>query len=172
MKRGKVPVWSFDEVIEPTFNVPLGLMSKEVAAKINQGLFGASISDAQVDALVAKIEAAGKAANFNDAYALGFGNNSRAIPALVKLADFGDDDVAHAAISSLGLLRANDQFAMLRQRFEAEETDWEDRAIALKALCDLDGIAAKDYVQKLQADFKDKTDRKSVLFAAVIALYL
>ena len=34
IKRGKVPVWSFDEVIEPTYNEPLGLLTKELAAKI------------------------------------------------------------------------------------------------------------------------------------------
>lgn len=171
MKRGKVPVWSFNEVIDPTFNVPLGLMSKELAAKLNQKLFGAAISDAQVDALAKKIEAAGKAADFNDVYALGFGNNPRAVPALVKLTDFGDDDVAHAAISSLGLLRANEQLPLLTKAFENDKTDWEDRAIALKAICDLDGAAAKAYMQKTEASLADKSDRAANLFKAIIALY-
>ena len=35
MVRGKVPVWSFDEVIEPTLNQPLELLVQDFAAKIN-----------------------------------------------------------------------------------------------------------------------------------------
>ncbi|MBK8106492.1 MAG: hypothetical protein IPK42_13275 [Betaproteobacteria bacterium] len=55
VKRGKVPVWSFDEIIEPTFNEPLNLLTKEQAAKINQRVFMLAASDKQVTDLVALI---------------------------------------------------------------------------------------------------------------------
>ena len=39
LMRGKVPVWSFDEIIEPTLNQPLELLVQELAAKINMHLY-------------------------------------------------------------------------------------------------------------------------------------
>lgn len=172
IKRGKVPVWSFDEVIEPTFNEPLSVIAKELAAKINQRLFGQAITDAQVDALVTKIESAkSDSAALTDVYELGFGNNSRAIPALVKLANHSDGDVSRAAISSLGTLQAQEQFPLLKQLFETSKGDWEDRATALKAICDLGTPAAKDYVRRQKEKFAGGKDRESGLYQSIIALY-
>ena len=48
-------MWSFDEIIEPTFNEPLNLLTKELAAKINQRVFMLAASDKQVTDLVALI---------------------------------------------------------------------------------------------------------------------
>ena len=78
IKRGKVPVWSFNEVIDPTYNDPLGLTAKEFAAKLGWILFAAELSDSQVDALIAKTS--GSNINYRDVYELGFSNNPRAIP--------------------------------------------------------------------------------------------
>lgn len=169
VKRGKVPVWSFDEVIEPTYNVPLSILTKELAAKINQALYGQAMSDAQIDALVNKIESA-KEIDPMDVHELGFGNNPRAIKALVKLVDHGDDEISHAAISSLGILRAKDQFDMLAKRFEAKG-DVEDRAIALKAIGDLGSAESAAYLGKQAAALATQTDSDATVFKDVIALY-
>lgn len=171
IKRGKVPVWSFDEVIEPTYNVPLSILTKELAAKINQALYGQAMSDAQIDALVRKIEAGEpKSINPMDVHELGFGNNPRAIKTLVKLADHGDDEISHAAIAGLGILHAKDQFGMLAARYEAKG-DVEDRAIALKAIGDLGSAESAAYLSKQAAALAAQTDSDSTIFKDVIALY-
>lgn len=172
VKRGKLPVWSLDEVIEPTYNVPLAILTKELAAKINQALYGQALSDAQVDQLIREVEPAdGKDVDPMDVYELGFGNNPRAVPTLSKLVRSGDDDIAHAAISSLGILRASGQFALLVELFEAK-SDVEDRAIALKAIGDLGTTESKAYLGKQKAALDSQTDRESTVFKDVIALYM
>ena len=55
VKRAKVPVWSFDEVIEHTFNAPLSLLTKELAAKLNQQFYKQAVSGDEVQRLIAKI---------------------------------------------------------------------------------------------------------------------
>lgn len=172
VKRGKLPVWSFNEVIDPTYNVPLAILTKELAAKINQALYGQALSDGQVDQLIRKVEPAGaKTVDPMDVYELGFGNNQRAVPTLAKLAKSGDDDIAHAAISSLGILRASGQYALLVEHFEAK-ADVEDRAIALKAIGDLGTPEAKAYLGKQKAALDSLSDRESTVFKEIIALYL
>lgn len=171
VKRGKVPVWSFDEVVDPTFNVPLTLMSKELAARINQAMYGQSISDAQVDALVKKIEAQGKDINALDVYELGFGNNLRAVPALVKWTKADDGDASRAAVAALGILRAADQFPVLVALYENTKADVEDRATAFKAICDLNTAASQSYVAKQGAALAKDDDRVATTIKAIIALY-
>lgn len=51
-KNGKVPVWAFREVEEPTYNIPVSLLVKEIATKINSAVFQARASDAEVSRLV------------------------------------------------------------------------------------------------------------------------
>jgi hypothetical protein len=48
IRRGKVPVWSFSEIVEPTLNQPLSLLVKEFSAKISAMLFDYKISDEKV----------------------------------------------------------------------------------------------------------------------------
>lgn len=170
IKRGKVPVWSFNEVIDPTFNLPLDLMSKDLAARIGRQLFKASFSDAQVDAVIARINTS-KDVSDRDIFELGFSNNRRAIPTLVKWMTEGNQEVSHAAISSLGLLDANDQFPSLKARYEQEKSDKEDRGIALKAICDFSSAQARDYAASQFSALKDKTDADSKFFVAILSLY-
>ncbi len=170
IKRGKVPVWSFDEVIDPTYNAPLGLVVKEFAAKLNQILYNAKFSDAQVDALTQKINT--ESVNYFDVHELGFSNNQRAIPHLVKLSTHDDDEVRQGARSGLGILRATDQFKLLTSQAEMQKDDWEDRAIALKAIGDFGSPEARDYLQKTRNDLEKLTDEWSVRAKALIDLYL
>ncbi len=170
IKRGKVPVWSFEEVINPTYNDPLDLVAKEFAAKLNQLLFNAKFSDAQVDELIEKTNTA--KVNFRDVHELGFSNNTRAIPQLVKLSTHSDDEVFHAARSSLGVLRASEHFNMLVKQAEIAEDDWEDRAIALKAIGDLRTPESRAYLLKEQARLQKLTDEGSTRTKALLGLYL
>ncbi len=113
--RRKVPVWSFNEVIDPTYNDPLHLVAKELAAKLGRLLFDARLSDEQIDQLIARTT--GPAANSLDVYDLGFSNNAHAVTQLVTLCSAGrEGDVVRAAMSSLGVLRASEHLDLLVKR--------------------------------------------------------
>jgi hypothetical protein len=168
--RGKLPIWSGSEVIDPTFNDPLDLVAKELAARLNQILFGARLSDAQVDDLVARTS--GKDVNFRDVYELGFGNNPRAIPHLVKLSASKDGYVMRAAMSSLGVLRAAQHFDLLVKEAENTKDDFEDRATALKGIGDLGTPRSRAYLEKERARLENLTDAEAVRAKGLIGLYL
>lgn len=171
VKRGKVPVWSFDEIIEPTLNEPLSVAVKEFAAKASLTFFGARASDADVDALVAKI-ATRNDDSYLDVYALGFTNNAKAIGALVPLTREADEYVRIAAISSLGTLRADDQIELLKTIYRDGKL-WQDRAMALKAIGDLDTDASRSFLAEQKARWTaEKPDKESTWTLQVIDLYL
>lgn len=170
IKRGKVPVWSFNEVIDPTYSEPLGLTAKEFAAKLARILFDAKLSDSQVDALVAKTSGAN--VNYRDVYELGFSNNARAIPQLLKLCADKDDEVHQAAFSSLGVLRDSQHFDVLATQAQDAKGDWEDRAAALKAIGDLGTMESEAYLQKEKARLETLTDAESMRTKELIGLYL
>ena len=170
VKRGKVPVWSFDEIIEPTLNEPLSLAVKELSTKIAGRLYGARSNDAEVDRLVAKL---GKRsdASYLDVYALGFTNNARAVPTLVALAKDDDEYVRIAAISSLGTLGANDQLELLKS-IASSGNLWQDRAMALKAIGDLGSPEAQAYLNEQRTALQAKGDKEATWSMQVINLYM
>jgi hypothetical protein len=174
VKRGKVPVMSFDEVIDPTYNDPLGIVTKELAAKLNQQLFRQAISDEEVGALLRRIQQDGdKSADaYLAVYQLGFGNNTRAVPELVKLSTHANEYVRLAAISSLGILKATDQMAFLSGLYENTTLIWQDRAMALKAIGDLGTEASRAYLQKQKSQLEGRTDKDATWTQEIIALYL
>ncbi|KAF1723355.1 HEAT repeat domain-containing protein [Pseudoxanthomonas japonensis] len=170
VKRGKVPVWSFDEVVEPTFNQPLSLAIKELAAKIAARLHGARSSDADVDRLVKKIATRGDD-SYLDVYALGFTNNPTAIGPMAVLARDPDEYVRLAAISSLGTLGAVDQLELLTSIYR-DGTLWQDRAMALKAIGDLDSPAADAFLAAEHAALEARAGDKEVDWTLqVVRLY-
>lgn len=162
IKRGKVPVWSFDEVIEPTFNEPLSLLVKELAAKVNMLTVKQAISNDQVAKLVAEVNAQPAPANaYLKVYQLGFGNNKSAINALVELSKNADEYIRLAAISSLGTLKASSELDHLKGIY-ASSGLWQDRGMALKAICDIGTPEALAFAKQAKADLnkpgKDKDD--------------
>ncbi|MEC5385132.1 HEAT repeat domain-containing protein [Uliginosibacterium sp. H3] len=170
IKRGKVPVWSFTEIYDPNYNQPLSLAAKEFAAKLGRIMFDAKLSDAQVDAAIAKTS--GDKIDFRDVHELGFSNNARAIPQLVKLVPHKDDEVSQGAVSALGMLRAAGQFPLLKEKAENTKDDWEDRATALKAIGDLGTPEALAYLKAELARVDKLTDADSVRTKGVLGLYL
>lgn len=160
IKRGKVPVWSFDEVIDPTFNEPLDLIVKEFAAKINTLVTKQAISDEQVKTLAAQV-----AANplepkaYLKIYELGFGNNKSAVAHLTKWLAHADEYVRLAAISSLGNLQANSEFASLKNLYNTAPL-WQDRAMALKAICDLTSPDAQAFARQTYSELSKKDLKK------------
>lgn len=173
VKRGKVPVWTFDEIIDPTYNEPLAVLTKEFAAKLNQQLFRQEISNDQVNALIGKINQDGGKADgaYLDVYQLGFGNNLSAVPELVKLSSHANEYVRLAAISSLGILKATNQVDFLTRLYETPGL-WQDRAMALKAIGDMDTPESRAYLQKQATQMGSRTDKEAVWTKDIIALYL
>lgn len=146
IKRGKVPVWSFDEVVDPTFNQPLSLAVKELASKVANQMYGYRASDKTVDELIKKVSGALSGEAYLDVYALGFTNNPRAIDTLVRLIGDKDEYVRLAAISSLGNLRATSQYKVLRSIYDDRAGLWQDRAMALKAIGDLGTAESREFL--------------------------
>jgi outer membrane murein-binding lipoprotein Lpp len=174
VKRGKVPVWSFDEVIDPTYNDSLSLLVKELAAKLNQQLFHQVVSTEKVKELIAKINKDNGASNdaYLDVYQLGFSNNPVAIPELVKLTSSLNEYVRLAALSSLGMLKASNQLKFLIGRYESGGDLWQDRAMALKAIGDLGTAESLAYLQKQWKKYESQTDKEALWTKEIIALYL
>ena len=171
VKAGKVPVWSFDEVIEPTFNQPLSIAVKELASKIAVQMHGYRASDSAVDGLVAKL-AQRSPASFLDVYALGMTNNPKAIDAVLKLIDDNDEYVRLAAISSLGNLRATAQFDRLKALYQNRSNLWQDRAMALKSIRDLGTDQAKAFLAEEAKRYGDApSGNEAVWNMQIIKLY-
>ncbi len=172
IRRAKVPVWSFDEVIEPTINQPLELLVNEIVAKINAHIFGQSISDELVDKLAGRISTTeDEDFAYQEVYQLGFGNNPTAIPYLVEFSKEDREYVRQAAISSLGILQATEHTDYLISIVESDRS-WSDRAMALKALGDLATPASRAYLEETRAKFKDQTSKQALWTNAILDLFL
>lgn len=152
IKRGKVPVWSFDEVVEPTFNEPLSLAVKELATKVANRLYGYRADEAAVDRLLTRLDGERKPTSYLDVYALGFTNHPMAVQPIAELTTDADEYVRLAAISSLGTLGATSEFGRLKQLYENRDSLWQDRAMALKSIADLPSDEAHAFV-RAQRDY-------------------
>ncbi len=150
IKRGKVPVWSFAEIVEPTLNEPLSLLVKEFSAKVNALTVNQSASDEQVAALVDEINRA-EAGSYLKVYQLGFTNNKAAIAPLVEYTKHDDEYIRLAAISSLGILSAESELDHLKEIYTTGNL-WQDRGMALKAICDIGTPDAMAFAKKVLAE--------------------
>lgn len=165
-KQGKVPVWSFNEVEEPCYNVPVSLMVKELASKINRYCFGLTASTEKVRALAEDINNNFNEFSFLKVLELGYTNNPAAVEPLKALTTHNDSMVRVCALSSLGVLGAVDQFDLLKKIYAA--TDNIEKTMALKAIGDLDTPAAKAFLQSV----KTSPDYKDEMIKEVCDLYL
>lgn len=172
VKRGKVPVWSFDEVIEPTFNQPLSVAVKELASKIATYQYGYKASDAAVQELLRKLEAPRNGDSYLDVYALGFTGNAKAIETLAKLTADTDEYVRLAAISSLGTLKATSKFDLLKSLYENRGGVWQDRAMAIKAIGDLGTVESKAFLAAQASFWETQKGLEADWTLQVIRLYL
>jgi len=163
IKRGKVPVWSFDEIVEPTLNQPLSLLVQEFSAKLNNLVYQQRVSDESIASLISKIKGNLKdGSTYLDVYQLGFSNNKTALPILRELTSSNNGEyVRLAAISSLGILQDEDSLELL-QTLSQEAKTWSDRAMALKAIGDIGSVDALSYLQvqlEKHVSGKSKEDR-------------
>lgn len=175
IKRGKVPVWSFDEIVEPTLNQPLSLAVRELAGKIVKTLYNYQASNGTVDQLIAKANDTSKTEDerYFNVYSLGFTNNPKATDALVKLASDSAEYVRLAAISSLGNIGATGQFSFLKSIYQDGGRIWQDRAMALKAIGDLGTTDAMAFLYQERKRTESKAQNpESVWTQQILSLYL
>ena len=174
VKRGKVPVWSFDEVVEPTFNQPLSLAVKELASKVANKQYGYMADDKTVEELQKKIASRSNGNDtFQDVYALGFTNNPKAIPMIASLVNDQDEYVRLAAISSLGTLGSSSHIDILKGMARNRSGLWQDRAMAIKSIGDLGTPEAKAFLQEeLKAWENAPADNEAKWTTQLIRLYM
>jgi HEAT repeat protein len=158
--NGKTPMWDIKEVEEPCFTIPVSIIIKDVASKINRAVFNLSASDGKVDALTSQIDAEiGK--ETKDPYArpfwkvleLGYTNNPKATEPLKKYTQDRDEFLKSCALSSIGTLGADGHLDFLIQQYRTAG-GYNDKYMAAKAIGDIGTPAA---LQVLQDAKKDKS---------------
>ena len=174
IKRGKFAAWSMKNLMQPVFDEPMDLTVKEFSSKLNSLLTKQSISDEAVETLALDI-----AANPVDektylkVYELGFGNNKAAIFYLHEWLTHPDEYIRLAAISTLGNLQANSEFSRLKEIYESA-SPWQERAMALKAICDLSSPDALAFAKQVYADLQQqnlKADHELAWLKEILDLY-
>jgi HEAT repeat protein len=170
--RGKTPVWSFEEIIDPTFNQPLGLGIQEFASKFANAVYGFRASDETVKALIEKVNGARTPNTFLDVYALGFTNNPAALDTLIGLTKDSQEYVRQAAIASLGNLGATTQLGMLKAIYQDASVAWQDRCIALKSIADLGTDESKAFITDEAKRLAGNSSKETQVMSRILALYL
>jgi len=165
-ESGKTPVWSFNEVEDPCYNVPVSLMVKEIASKINRLYFGLKAPDAKVNSLTEAINAKLDESTFLKVLELGYTNNPKAIEPLAKLTSHADSIVRMSAICSLGMLGAVEKFDFLKSLYD--KTEGGAKSMVLKSIGDLGSPEANDFLKSV----KDSSAYQEQMIQEVVDLYL
>jgi hypothetical protein len=151
--NGKTPVWSANEIKEPCFDIPVSIIIKDVASKINKVVFNYSAPDEMIDRITSEISAEfGKDENgpFWKILELGYTNNPKAMEPLKKYAQQGYEFFKSCALSAIGTLGADGQLEFLKQRYGAG--GYNDRYMAVKAIGDIGTPEALQFIQTLKKD--------------------
>lgn len=172
VRRAKTAFGGEEKLYQACYDDALSVATKEIAAKLNRAFFKQRISDQDVDTLVTRIGRDGtrNPLTWLDVYQLGFGNNPRAVPALIALTKHEQEYVRLAAISSLGTIGATDQLNLLVSL--SKSGAWQDRAMALKSIGDLGTAEAQAFI-KTEHDLNQiRGGDEPKLLGMVMALYL
>ena len=161
-KTGKVPVMTFREVEEPCYNVPVSLMVKEIASKINRHYFGLQASSDKINLLLDDINNNFNEFSFLRVLELGYTNNRDAIDPLIKLTNHKDSMIRVCAISSLGVLGAVEKYDFLKNVYNTKKNI--EKSMALKSIGDLETSQAIEFMKfvKESSDYQDKMIREVV----------
>ena len=156
---GKVPVWSMSEVHGPCLSMPMGILVRDVASKINRYALHYSASNGRLDEINAQLAEKMKSAA-PDAYLsvleLGACNNPEAMPILKKTVESEDTLIRACALSCMGTLGAEKELDLLKQKY-AEYADI-DRFMALKAIGDVGTPEAVDFLKKAKAEPQNENE--------------
>ena len=162
-KNSKVPMWAFREVERPVYQIPLEVIVKEIAAKLNVHVFGRVSSAETVNKIAASIpsdRADAASEEYLKVLELGYTNNAAAVELLVRLTNREETLMRASAVSALGILGAKDQLPLLRKIYETSGDLV--KSMALKSIGDLDTPEAKEFVGsvKRSKDYGDITIRE------------
>lgn len=152
-KNSKVPVWAFREVERPCYQIPVEVIVKEIAAKVNAHAFGRVTPTNTVTKLVAAIptEPSDSASEqYLKVLELGYTNNPAAIEPAAKLTGREETLMRAAAISSLGMLGAKDQLPLLERIYETSDEEELAKAMALKSIGDIDTPEAREFMRRVK----------------------
>jgi len=157
-KNSKTPVWTFREVERPCYQIPIELVVKEIAAKLNHYIFKRVTPNEQVRRLAATIDmdnADAASEQYLKVLELGYTNNPIATELLIPLINHKETIMREAAISALGILRAKEKFDLLKNIYETKEKI--DKTMALKSIGDLDTLEARAFIHnvKMSEEYAD-----------------
>ncbi len=159
-KNGKVPMWAFREVERPCYQAPIQALVQEVAAKINARVFGRIAPTATVNQLAARATASTAGAGSEEyflALELGYTNNPAAVAPLAGIVNGkGDSMMRAAAVSALGILRAKEQFQLLKRAYETDDDTV--KFMALKSIGDLDTPESKAFIASIRSSSAYEND--------------
>ena len=147
-KNSKTPVWAFREVERPCYQIPLEVVVKEIAAKLNAHIFKRVASNETVEKLANSI-------NMDSADAA----SEQYLKVLVPITNHKETIMREAAISALGILGAKDQFNLLKRIYQTKGNI--DKTMALKSIGDLDMPEAREFIAKVKMS-EDYSDDETV----------
>jgi hypothetical protein len=171
--NGKMPWWDIDEIEKPCFTIPVSIMIKEVASKICSEVFNLRSSDEKIEGLITIINSETVNAE-SDPYdrpfwkilELGYTNNPNAMEPLKKYAQDSDPFFSSCALSSMGVLGADDQIEFLLQKYK--KGGFNDRYMAAKAIGD---IGTQEAIQILRDMKRDPSYTKEPGLKQCLDLY-
>lgn len=168
--NGKVPVWSMSEIQEPCFNIPMSIIVKEIASKVNSCALHYTLSGEKLKAINNQIEEKMKSGAEDVCFSLlelGGSNNPDAMKPLLKMADTQDRFNRACALSAIGILGAQNEFDFLKKKYE--QYSEADRFMALKSIGDIGTPEATDFVKKAKQNSQYSSENG---FKYCVDLYL
>ncbi len=148
---GKVPVWSMNEILDPCFNIPMSVVIKEIASKINRYALGYSMSTSKVEQLAATAKQSSEQKDQNtyiSVLELGGSNNSTAMDTLIALSESEDPMTKSVALSSIGVLGAEGNFNFLKNKYE-QNADLA-KFMALKSIGDIGSSESISFLNQVK----------------------
>lgn len=130
---GKVPMWSMDEVIEPTYNYPWRVVVREVVTKLNRLYFKTRPPESVVRAQAQALEGEAPLDSILDVAFLGAPEVLPRLEALVKTSTSGN--VVVYALDAMGIIGDATSFPFLRDYYATARE--RGQLFSLKAIGDL-----------------------------------
>lgn len=173
VRRGKSAVMGFGGAAEVTIAQPLEVAVNELASKLANQLYGYRAPDREVQSLLADLNKPRTDRSWLFVYALGFTNNPLAVAPCAGLVGDSSEYVRLAAISSLGTLGAADQLPLLERIYATQDNSrWQERAMALKSIGDLDTEASRAFIAKELPILRSAPDSRTFWLSEVLDLYV
>ena len=155
--NGRTPWWSMDEIEEPCFTIPVSILIKDVASKINSAAFYGSVSKDKINTLEKEINA-DLEKNPQDPYQLpfwkvlelGYTNNPDAMESLKKYSLHQDEFFKSCAVSSIGTLGAEGQLEFLIGIYKGGH--YNDKYMAAKSIGDVGTPDAIKFLNSLKKE--------------------